>query len=176
VSRLHHYRYYTRQFKKHLMRKQSARMTAVPQLNIPEIMVENDLSDDETGRAGPKSPLSPASRPPSVDAGEPRNWLGSVDLSLHDTSWSHPLSFPRAAPPSPTTPAQPSAFSFEIEEDDSYEPQQSATQARTSAPTGRESNHLDPVSPVQARGMLDDSVWGESIRRSATVRQTQNRP
>ena len=69
------------------MRKQSARMTAVPQLNIPEIMVENDLSDDGTGGAAPRSPLSPASRPSSVDAGEPRNWLGSVDLSLHDTSW-----------------------------------------------------------------------------------------
>ncbi|WXC55621.1 hypothetical protein SNK03_001563 [Fusarium graminearum] len=164
--------YYTRQFKKHLMRKQSARMTAVPQLNIPEIMVENDLSEDETGRAESRSPLSPASRPSSVDAGEPRNWLGSVDLSLHDTSWSHPLSFPRAAPPSPTVPTQPSAFSFEIEED---EPQQPTAQARTSAPTGRESNHLDPTSPLQVRGMLDDSVWGESIRRSATVRQTQNR-
>lgn len=154
------------------MRKQSARMTAVPQLNIPEIMVENDLSEDETGRAESRSPLSPASRPSSVDAGEPRNWLGSVDLSLHDTSWSHPLSFPRAAPPSPTVPTQPSAFSFEIEED---EPQQPTAQARTSAPTGRESNHLDPTSPLQVRGMLDDSVWGESIRRSATVRQTQNR-
>jgi hypothetical protein len=167
--------YYSRQFKKHMLRKHSARMTAVPQLNIPEILVENDLSDDETGGPGPKSPLSPASRPSSVDAGEPRNWLGSVDLSLHDTSWSHPLSFPRAAPPSPTTPAQPLAFSFEIEEDDPQEQQQPTTQARTSAPTGRESNHLDPTSPVQVRGMLDDSVWGESIRRSATVRQTQNR-
>ncbi|KAJ4272391.1 calcium channel protein [Fusarium torreyae] len=171
--------YYTRQFKKHMQRKHLARMTAVPQLNIPEILVENDLSDDETGGAGPKSPLSPASRPSSVDAGEPRNWLGSVDLSLHDTSWSHPLSFPRAAPPSPTTPAQPSAFSFEIEEDDPHEQQQQqqqpTTQARTSAPSARESNHLDPISPVQVRGMLDDSVWGESIRRSATVRREQNR-
>ncbi|KAH7218206.1 Ion transport protein-domain-containing protein [Fusarium oxysporum] len=168
--------YYSRQFKKHMLRKHSARMTAVPQLNIPEILVENDLSDDETGGAGPRSPLSPASRPSSVDAGEPRNWLGSVDLSLHDTSWSHPLSFPRAAPPSPTTPAQPLAFSFEIEEDDPHEQQQqSTTQARSSAPSGRESNHLDPISPVQVRGMLDDSVWGESIRRNATVRQTQNR-
>ncbi|KAF5020713.1 hypothetical protein F66182_7275 [Fusarium sp. NRRL 66182] len=168
--------YYTRQFKKHLQRKHLARMTAIPQLNIPEILVEDNLSDDETGGAGPKSPLSPMSRPSSVDAGEPRNWLGSVDLSLHDTSWSHPLSFPRAAPPSPTTPAQPSAFSFEIEEDDPHEQQQPATmQARTSAPPTRESNHLDPTSPVQVRGMLDDSVWGESIRRSATVRQSQNR-
>ncbi|KAM0563811.1 hypothetical protein ACHAPJ_000017 [Fusarium lateritium] len=171
--------YYTRQFKKHMQRKHLARMTAVPQLNIPEILVENDLSDDETGGAGPRSPLSPASRPSSVDAGEPRNWLGSVDLSLHDTSWSHPLSFPRAAPPSPTTPAQPLAFSFEIEEDDPHEQQQQqqqpTTQARTSAPSARESNHLDPISPVQVRGMLDDSAWGESIRRSATVRREQNR-
>ncbi|CAJ0546434.1 Ff.00g099070.m01.CDS01 [Fusarium sp. VM40] len=168
--------YYSRQFKKHILRKHSARMTAVPQLNIPEILVENDLSDDETGGAGPKSPFSPASRPSSVDAGEPRNWLGSVDLSLHDTSWSHPLSFPRAAPPSPTTPAQPLAFSFEIEDDDPQEQQQQpTTQARTSAPTGRDSNHLDLTSPVQVRGMLDDSIWGESIRRSATVRQTQSR-
>lgn len=158
------------------MRKQSARMTAVPQLNIPEIMVENDLSDDGTGGAAPRSPLSPASRPSSVDAGEPRNWLGSVDLSLHDTSWIHPLSFPRAAPPSPTTPAQPSAFSFEIEEDDPHDSQQATTQAAAPAPTGRESNHLDPISPVQVRGMLDDSIWGESIRRSATVRRTENRP
>ncbi|KAF4961949.1 hypothetical protein FSARC_9940 [Fusarium sarcochroum] len=170
--------YYTRQFKKHMQRKHLARMTAVPQLNIPEILVENDLSDDEAGGAGPKSPLSPASRPSSVDAGEPRNWLGSVDLSLHDTSWSHPLSFPRAAPPSPTTPAQPLAFSFEIEEDDPHEQQQQpqpTTQTRTSAPPTRESNHLDPISPVQVRGMLDDSIWGESIRRSATVRREQGR-
>ncbi|KAM5356340.1 hypothetical protein ACJ41O_002986 [Fusarium nematophilum] len=164
--------YYSRKFKKHMYNKHSSRMTAIPTLDIPEILVENDLTDDEGAAAAPRSPAAQASRHSSVDAGEPRNWLGSVDLSLHDTSWSHPLSFPRAAPPSPTHQTQPSAFSFEIEEDD---PHEEASAAPAAAPTGRESNNLDSISPAQVRGMLDDSVWGESIRRSATVRRSQNR-
>ncbi|RSL68458.1 hypothetical protein CEP53_002571 [Fusarium sp. AF-6] len=163
--------YYSRQFKKHMQRKHSARMTAIPRLDIPEILVENDLSDDEGVGRAPRSPLSPGSRKSSVDAGEPRNWLGSVDLSLHDMSWSHPLSFPRAAPPSPTAPTtQPTAFSFEIEEDDPHD--QPAAPAPASMPSARESQHNNPP---QVSGMLDGSVWGESMLRRATVRRAENR-
>ncbi|KAL2168472.1 hypothetical protein VTG60DRAFT_7274 [Thermothelomyces hinnuleus] len=44
--------YYSRQFKRHLETKRAGRMTAIPQLGIPEILVDNDdhQSEDDEGR------------------------------------------------------------------------------------------------------------------------------
>lgn len=154
-----------------MQRKNSGRMTTIPQLDIPEILVEEDVSGDEAAGAAPRSPVVQSSAHSSVDVSMdgPRNWLGSVDLSLHDTAWHHPLSFPRSSSPPSGHQAGPSAFSFELQEDD--EPSQPA--ARTTASgIDRDSNNLD-LNPSQVRGMLDDSVWGDSIRRSVTVRRSQ---
>lgn len=156
--------YWSRKFKQHLQMKQASRMTAIPHLDIPDILVEDDESQDgTTGGAAPRSPIGQSSAHSSVDGGQHQSWFGATDLSLHDTAWHHPLSFPRGAPPSTSHHATPSAFSFELQDPDEHE--HSAAVDNTEPTTA--------VSPSQVRGMLDDSVWVESIRRSATVRRSQ---
>ncbi|KAH7160114.1 Ion transport protein-domain-containing protein [Dactylonectria estremocensis] len=156
--------YWSRKFKQKIQMKKAARMTGIPRLDIPDIMVEEDESlGGIPGGGAPRSPVGPSSPHSSVGDGQRQSWLGATDLSLHDTAWQHPLSFPRAAPPSTSHHATPSSFSFELQEPDGYE---NAATADTAEPTSA-------VSPSQVRGMLDDSVWVESIRRSATVRRSQ---
>lgn len=159
-------------FRKHMQRKHSARMTTVPRLDIPDIFVDDDLSFDEGAGGAPRSPLSDGGQSPS------RSWFGSVDMSPSDTAWQHPLSFPRSSPSSPTAHhgATPSAFSFELQEPDEegmHQPPQPAS--GQSSRRGSALAPMSPVSPVQVRDMLDDSVWVESIRRSATLRRSQTR-
>ncbi|KAK7416123.1 calcium channel protein [Neonectria punicea] len=157
--------YWSRKFKQHMQRKQSARMTTIPHLDIPHIMVEDDESQDgDTGGAAPRSTAGQSSAHSSVDGSNHQSWFGSTDLSLHDTAWQHPLSVPRAEPPSSASHhATPSAFSFELQEPDVHE----------HSGSGENLEPTSAVSPSQVRGMLDDSVWVESIRRSATVRRSQ---
>lgn len=153
----------------------SSRMTAIPRLDIPDIFVDDNASQDEAGGAGPPSPRSPQSpRSPrglststhlSVDGGQQRGWYGTEDLSSYDGAWQHPLSFPRSSPASPSHHPTPSAFSFELQEPDGPD----------TAPAGTSSQRASAVSPSQVRDMLDDSIWVESIRRSATIRRSQNR-
>ncbi|KAF7559584.1 hypothetical protein G7046_g4576 [Stylonectria norvegica] len=162
--------YWSRKFKQHMNNKRSSRMTMIPQLNIPDILVDDDFSDDDApGRAGPRSPISPLNSPhASVDGSQQRSWHASEDLSLHDTAtWAHPLSFPRSSAPATSHHPTPSAFSFELQESDGYE----AVPDPSSGGGQRDS----AVSHSAVAGMLDDSVWVESIRRSATVRRSQNR-
>lgn len=159
--------------------RQSARMTAIPRLDIPDILVDDDWFEDDAGGAGPPSPRSPRSpRSPtgasathlSVDGGTQRSWVGPEDLSLYDGSWQHPLSFPRSSPASPSHQATPSAFSFELQEPldgggGHNEPMQQGLSSQRSSAAG----------PLQVRDILDDSIWVDTIRRSATMRRSQNR-
>ncbi|KAK3383891.1 Ion transport protein-domain-containing protein [Lasiosphaeria ovina] len=176
--------YYSRQFKRHMELKHSARMTAIPQLDVPEILVDNeeDRAAGGAARAGTEggtsksNMLGPNAASGGVflsadDARSPthhqRSWSGvSADLSSYDTSYGHPLAGPRASgPASPSHRNQVSAFSFELHEaPDGGDSGDAATR------TGRRGS----VSPAQVREMLDDSVWMASIRRSATTKRNNN--
>jgi voltage-dependent calcium channel len=142
--------------------KRSARMTAIPQLGIPDILVDDE--DDHDGGGQPRGPGAGGGNTSSAllraeDArAHHRSWSGSADLSLHDTNYAHPLSFPPASPASPGHQQSNSAISFELQE--------------TGPGSGENSRRGSAVSPAQVRDMLDDSVWVESIRRSATVRRS----
>lgn len=145
-------------------KKRAGRMTAIPQLDVPDIFV-----DDEEERArGPPQRSTMAATPSgtkssdllsSPDAARPlhKSWSSSVDISSYDSSSAHPLSFPRATPSMPGHQSQSSSLSFEIQEPGLHTGESSGTQA---------------VSPAQVRDLLDDSVWVESIRRSATIRKS----
>jgi voltage-dependent calcium channel len=135
--------------------KRSARMTGIPQLDIPDILVD-DEDMQSTGNNPGKEPTSSALLSASDARAHHRTWSGSADLSLHDTAYQHPLSFPRATPTSPSHQATNSAFSFEIQDQGSND----------------NSRRGSAVSPAQVRDILDDSVWVESIRRSVTVRRS----
>ncbi|CAK7207331.1 calcium channel protein [Sporothrix eucalyptigena] len=177
--------YWSRKFRRHMEHKRSARMTAIPQLGIPDILVDDE--DDRAAGAGGRQGISSAPSQAggaflsAESAGGPaqhhRSWSGaSMDISLHDTSYAHPLSAPRTSGLSSPTGSgglQPqrhqhssSAFSFELQEPGSqFGAEGSRRGSAVSAMSGG-------VSPGLVREMLDDSVWVESIRRSATQRRS----
>jgi len=146
-------------------------MTAIPQLDVPEILVDNE--EERANRAAATDGGAAALGPRhgeflSAEDGHThhRSWSGvSADISSYDTSYDHPLASPRAdGPGSPGHRNQPSAFSFEVHEP-ADEPADNGSQAT------RNDHRGSSVSPAQVREMLDDSVWMASIRRSATMRR-----
>jgi voltage-dependent calcium channel len=163
--------YYSRKFKRHMELKRSARMTMIPQLDVPEILVDNE--DDRANREGGGNNGPTTSGPDAggflsaqAAQGHQRHWSNiSADLSTYDMSYGHPLASPRASgPASPSHRNHTSAFSFELHE--------------TGDGTGEEDDIAggggprgSSVSPAQVREMLDDSAWVKSIRRSATQRR-----
>ncbi|KAI1375540.1 Ion transport protein-domain-containing protein [Hypoxylon crocopeplum] len=160
--------YWSRRFKRHMDKKRSARMTAIPQLDVPDIFV-----DDEEDRQRASQQRSTMAAPPASttssdflavsDVARPqhRSWSSSTDISTYDSSQTHPLSLPRASPSMPGHRTQASAFSFELQD--------------PGTGSGENSRRGSSVSPAQVRELLDDSVWVESIRRSATIRKSVRR-
>ena len=151
-------------------RKRSSRMASVPQIDIPDIYVD-DGDDGDDGKAkkefdeydnAPASPVSPTHL--SVDGASPGHARGLSAQS--NSAWrvsgaNHPLSFPRSASSTPSPPGTPSGFGFEIQD----------TSPRRRS--GELSRPTSAVSPSQARDMLEDSVWLDSIRRSTTKRRSE---
>lgn len=153
------FRYWSRRFQKHMERKRSGRMTGIPQLDVPDIFVDDDGSDTEAANKSSRRPSTQAASPThlSVDGkyGQQR-----VDNAWHAGGGDHPLSFPRSSSSTPSPPGTPSGFGFDLLE---------AAQGRVS---GEMSRPTSSVSPAQARDLLEDSVWLDSIRRSTTTRKS----
>ncbi|OTA80180.1 hypothetical protein M434DRAFT_38093 [Hypoxylon sp. CO27-5] len=157
--------YWSRKFKRHMEKKRSARMTAVPQLDVPDIFVDDEedrqrAAQQRTTMAAPPARTNSSDFLAVSDAARPhhRSWASGADISMYDSSQAHPLSLPRASPSMPGHQSHTSAFSFEL--------QDSGTNS------GENSRRGSSVSPAQVRELLDDSVWVESIRRSATIRKS----
>lgn len=179
--------YYSRQFKRHMDKKRAARMTAVPQLDVPEILVENEEEHTIVGnsaatrnrnRAATTATSSSAFLSAEDARMHHRTWTGSsADVTAFDTHIGHPLAAPRApggslTPTSPQVPPGGSAFSFTLQDPTDT----AATAGGADGDTGsaQTSRRGSSVSPAQVREMLDDSVWMASIRRSATMRRSQS--
>ena len=170
--------YWSRQFKRHMELKRSARMTAIPQLDVPEILVDNeedrskaqnqvDNDKNKQALAGFRPAMPTTTLLSADDARVQRtSWTGLTDISSFDTSYGHPLAFPTSSPASPSHRNQPSAFSFELQE--AADGDGDGTSGGGSRGGSRRGSS---VSPAQVREMLDDSVWMASIRRSATTRR-----
>lgn len=163
--------YWTRRFKAHMEKKRAGRMTAIPQLDVPDIFVDDE--EERSKGAGQRStmavpPSSASARRPSdllttPDMARPlhKSWSSSVDISSsYDSTSAHPLSFPRANPSMPGHQPQGTSLNFEVQE------------AGSSIGRDNASTQSTNTSPAQVRGLLDDSVWVESIRRSATIRKS----
>ncbi|KAI0204743.1 ion transporter [Astrocystis sublimbata] len=160
--------YYARQFRRHMEKKRSGRMAAVPQLDVPEIFVddESDGSRDRHRAGNQRTTLAVPPSPGTSDLlavadGRPqhRSWSLGTDISTYDATQSHPLSAPRVTPASGDR-SDASLYNFDVQEN--------------AASNTRERQGSD-VSPSQLRSILDDSVWAESIRRSATIRRSVRR-
>ncbi|PSR81620.1 calcium-channel protein cch1 [Coniella lustricola] len=208
--------YHSRKFKRHMALKRSARMTAVPQLDLPDILVddEEDRAAKKAGTAHSSTSLSPIA--PGTESlmhslssflSPTRDGTGSVhrkklsstsaDLTLQtsfDAFNAHPLSMPRTGGGNGEGPLSPlsqrsssggggglasfdghqsthSAFSFELQASGS-----GTSSRRTSyRNSNRNSRSNSAVSPIQMSTILDDSIWVESIRRSATMKRPQQK-
>jgi voltage-dependent calcium channel len=211
--------YYSRQFKRHMESKRAGRMTAIPQLDIPEILVDNEEhkdDDDDNNNNNNNMQRSPdqqqgaqkqkqqpaASRSrakssaaapvfgsdsgsllsPSSSRGKAhhQSWASGLgaDLSSLDNAYGHPLAGPRASSFSRQAAApaasqsgrqsQTSTFSFEMEGAGSGLGAGDGVGGDGDDGTslGRRGSAVDPS---VVRDMLDDSVWVESLRRSATT-------
>ncbi|KAH8197534.1 hypothetical protein TruAng_008317 [Truncatella angustata] len=159
--------YWARDFKKHLDKKRAGRMSDIPQLDVPDIFVEdNDAKHRAPQRATvavtPRSRAATSSSDflTASNAVRPqhRSWASSTDIHNMDAHYEHPLSLPRVQPSTPGHRHDNSAFSFELQE--------------PGTSSGQSSRRGSSVSPAQVRDLLDDSIWVESIRRSATVRKS----
>lgn len=157
-------RYRSNEFKKHKDRQRASRMTTIPQLSVPEIFVDDDDDDD----GDQTQDIQPQQRPevPSFgqstspdDAGSERS-TPTANVPSQDTGYQHPLSYPRSSL-STSHHATSSGFSFEL-----YEPDIQGSGSGEMVRRG------SSVSQTSTRGMLDDSVWVESIRRSTTLRRS----
>ncbi|GAB0137777.1 hypothetical protein EsDP_00006030 [Epichloe bromicola] len=155
--------YWSRKFKKHMENKQASRMPIIPQVTIPHILVDDESGDGISQRSQRRSGEQP--RWTHLSAGEGTsqyNAPSSTELSLHDTTYQHPLSHPQSSQVAHSRQESTSGFSFEL-----YEPE--AQQKFVFEPNGQDCS----VSPLEARDMLDDSIWMKSIRRSATLRRPE---
>lgn len=176
--------YWSRQFRRHLERKRSARMDNIPQLGVPEILVDDEEERSARNAAARNLSRNTTSGFPSeaaagsgagrrsgalLSAGDarPQNYSTrtgtSADFSASDTPFGqHPLGSPRAHEPgSPGhRSTQASAFSFDLQD------------VSDGGGSSTRSSRRGSVNAENVREMLDDSVWMDSIRRSATVRRS----
>jgi hypothetical protein len=144
-------------------KKHASRMSVIPQLAIPHILVDDDVGGVSMNNQGDDTSAADQPRWTQLSIGEGAGQQGipsQTDLSLHDITYQHPLGHPRSSQTATSRQDSSSGFSFEL-----YEPE----------PQNQDASHASrrgsAISPTEARDILDDSVWMESIRRSATLRR-----
>ena len=168
--------YWRREFRRQVNARQSARMVAVPEFSVPEIYVENpDDASSGTRRTGQfdsqvESPmLSPmgaehrrqGSSSSAASGFNPRG-VSPIDTSLrnrHDSRSNSPTY-------SDTSPSLSPHRASNLDTDTAYHG------------SGASHRHERSGSSVSAQGVmdsLDNSAWGESIRRSFTMRRPNQR-
>ncbi|KAK2001750.1 ion transporter [Colletotrichum falcatum] len=158
--------YWTRKFKKHIDMRKSARMTAIPQLDIPHILVDDDeLRRKSSPVAGTGQTRSALLTVEDANKASHKSWSGPGSTDMPSDDYQHPLSLARSGTNTPGHQSTHSAFSFELQEG-------GQTSAQSSRRGSAVSPVQSPVSPAQVSNMLDDSIWLESIRRTATIRKS----
>ncbi|KAH0544971.1 hypothetical protein FGG08_000897 [Glutinoglossum americanum] len=158
--------YWSRKFRKFVEARESSRMTGVPQLGVPEIFIDDE---DE----GPPHSLQGISALHDDDGWSP---LAS------STDPTRPSSYHRREPSGPASPASPSTSPQRSHQHRTglsvSDPYDNSSEwhsfARPLSPGGTRANHSRQNSAVSAQDVLDvldQSAWGESIRRSFTARR-----
>ncbi|KAL1865499.1 calcium channel protein [Diaporthe australafricana] len=191
--------YYARQFKRHMDRKRSARMTAVPQLDLPDILVDDEEEREKRktsasarlqnpyGQQSPSTPGSAGLRSPMsggafLSPNEARNSGGgatshqktfsgmSADLTLQTNFDSAGGAHPLSMPRAGEASSARSDAHQSTHSAFSFELQPGSANS-SAANSRRNSRSNSAVSPIQMSQILDDSIWMASIRRSATMKR-----
>ncbi|KAH7114240.1 calcium-channel protein CCH1 [Dendryphion nanum] len=183
--------YWSRRFRRAMEQKQSGRMTAVPQFTVPEIFVDDeDITDAQRGQQSAIG--SPLFTPVDLRPMDNSEWRASgsdapapsppADMTLRSRANSiqaTPQHSPtRPSPLSPTrTSPQMSAYAgpggdwqFASALSRPPSPLDVAGDTRDSR-----SRANSAVSAADVLEVLDNSAWGESIRRSFTQRRSGGR-
>lgn len=195
--------YWARRFRRAMEQKHSfGRMTGVPQFMVPEIFVDDeDITDAQRGQhSATGSPLfSPvdlqggySSGAPSSDIRSPsppgdltplRSRANSIQVTptQSPTRTRPPPLSPSRIPPGTSSSPQGSPFSppsegeWQFASALSRPPSPLDTLEAEPAAPGNRSRQNSAVSAADVLEVLDNSAWGESIRRSFTQRRSAGR-
>ncbi|KAF2638033.1 calcium channel-like protein subunit Cch1 [Massarina eburnea CBS 473.64] len=184
--------YWARRFRRAMESKKSGRMAAVPQFTVPEIFVDDeDITEAQRGQYSAIG--SPLFSPVDLDHSEWRTsssdardtWIpGDMSLRSRENSIqttpigspirTTPLSPIRTSPlASPLSPAADGEWQFASALSRPQSPIE--VEHGLAEPTGSRSRQGSAVSAADVLEVLDNSAWGESIRRSFTQRRPSNR-
>lgn len=186
--------YWARRFRRAMELKRSGRMAAVPQFTVPEIFVDDeDITEAQRGHhSAAGSPLfSPVdAHPPDhvewrASGSDARDSSVPGDMTLRSRANSiqtTPLGSPiRTTPMSPIRASpQGSPFGHVGESDWQFasalsRPPSPGDDGGLVEPTSTRSRQNSAVSAADVLEVLDNSAWGESIRRSFTQRRSSGR-
>ncbi|KAL2818969.1 Ion transport protein-domain-containing protein [Aspergillus cavernicola] len=164
-----------REFRRRIEHKRSARMTFVPQFNVPEIYVDDESQDNQQSQQTPRGTVHDANlsgversmlSPTSTGRGE----SGPSQLPRLDTSVTGRLNSEASSPSEwsnvsiSLSPGRERAHTVS-----SYDPGPELPGESTG--TADHSRHNSAMSVQDVMNSLGDSAWGQSIRRSFTQRR-----
>lgn len=176
--------YWARRFRRYKEQKQQGRMTAIPQFTVPEIFIDDeDITDAQRGQqsAGGSPMFSPqdlyafdrrgpenrASSPPDVDRLDT-----SPARSRANSIQQTPQGSPTRANFSTTSPfAASSAEGGDWQFANALSRPPSPLEPDPGGAAASRSRANSAVSAADVLEVLDNSAWGESIRRSFTQRR-----
>ncbi|EAS31482.3 calcium channel subunit Cch1 [Coccidioides immitis RS] len=154
--------YWSRRFRRYQELKHDSRLVDVPQFSVPEIYVEDDGQEDGASEGQQSGPPSPSMLSPTSDR----------------SGASHRSS--RTLPRIDTTIATEDPFfsptQSEWSQIGSLSPHRTTLSDRDTGQTDDTTGRSRAGSSVSVQGVMDsfdNSVWGESIRRSFTQRRSQ---
>lgn len=174
--------YWARRFRRAMEQKKQGRMATIPQFTVPEIFVDDeDITNAQRGQeSGSGSPLF---SPQDLHASFPRGSANhaqsppqpmALDISAANRSRTNSIQQTPTGSPIRGS-AQPSPFSASSGEQDW---QFASALSRPPSPLqpdagqdGNRSRANSAVSAAEVLEVLDNSAWGESIRRSFTQRR-----
>lgn len=135
-------------------------MQGISQLSIPDILVGNEDEEVKTAMSDEDTQTTQLTRWTYLSVGEGSGLRdGKAEAHLGDRTYQHPLSRAPSHTSAASRESTNPSFSLELlHELDSHNPGTDLSGRRGST-----------MSQRQAHEMLDDSVWMESIRRSATT-------
>jgi hypothetical protein len=174
--------YWSREFRRKVDRKKSARLSMIPTFTVPEIFVDDSgEADEDEPASGPLTPrvlstsddglpmLSPSSRPRAESSPTPRQnnlpRLDTTNLSGRSSGTSSPAGDWTGYSPSRT----PRHMYGERSPFDTEEPRASGS---TAGMGGDHSRQNSAMSVRDVMDSLENSAWGASIRRSYTQRRS----
>ncbi|KAJ5717320.1 hypothetical protein N7488_002966 [Penicillium malachiteum] len=177
--------YWSRQFRRAVERKKSGRMADVPQFTVPEIYVEDPVDDSEEGEEPvPSGAMTPKTQP---DLEDPLAPMLSPSSTLHRRTESTPTSRRHDLPRIDTslgsrsgasTPTDWASISPSRTPRHMYGDRGSFDSGDTNraGPAGTDhSRQNSAISAQDVMNTLDNSAWGESIRRSFTHQRSSDK-